>query len=204
GHQQVLDGRHAIEQAHMLEGAHHAPPGDLVAGETVDGLATETDGTARRPVEAADAVEHRGLAGAVGADDGQDLAVADVERHAIDRLQAAKAHAEVADFQQRRTHGLSSRWGRLRGSRPWGRQIIIRTIRPPKISMRYSLNSRASSGSRIITTAARMTPNWDPMPPSTTMARMMADSMKLKDSGLTRPWRAANRQPAKPAKLAPR
>ncbi|MNS61556.1 hypothetical protein D3C71_2166680 [compost metagenome] len=53
--------------------------------------------------------------------------------------------------------------------------------------MRYSLNSRIISGSRIITTAARITPSCEPMPPSTTMARMIADSMKVKDSGVTRP-----------------
>ncbi|MNY44712.1 hypothetical protein D3C86_1797630 [compost metagenome] len=70
--------------------------------------------------------------------------------------------------------------------------------------MRYSLNSRASSGNRIITIAARMIPSCEPMPPSTTMARMIADSMKVKDCGLTRPWRAAKKLPAKPAKVAPR
>ncbi|MNN64253.1 hypothetical protein D3C81_1796860 [compost metagenome] len=53
--------------------------------------------------------------------------------------------------------------------------------------MRYSLNSRIISGNRIITVAASTTPSCEPMPPSTTMARMVADSMKVKDSGVTRP-----------------
>ncbi len=52
--------------------------------------------------------------------------------------------------------------------------------------------------------AARITPSCEPMPPSTTMARMIADSMKVNDSGDTRPWRAAKKLPAKPAKVAPR
>ncbi|MCY1529687.1 hypothetical protein D9M68_648470 [compost metagenome] len=52
--------------------------------------------------------------------------------------------------------------------------------------------------------AARMIPSCEPMPPSTTMARMIADSMKVKDCGLTRPCRAAKKLPAKPAKQAPR
>ncbi|RMS11172.1 hypothetical protein ALP75_202211 [Pseudomonas syringae pv. actinidiae] len=52
--------------------------------------------------------------------------------------------------------------------------------------------------------AARITPSCEPMPPSTTMARMIADSMKVKDSGVTRPWRAAKKLPAKPANAAPR
>jgi hypothetical protein len=41
------------------------------------------------------------------------------------------------------------------------------------------------------------------MPPSTTMARMIADSRKTKDSGLTKPWRAAKNEPAKPPNIAP-
>ena len=43
----------------------------------------------------------------------------------------------------------------------------------------------------------------EPMPPSTTMARMIADSRKTKDSGLTKPWRAAKKEPAKPPNMAP-
>ena len=43
----------------------------------------------------------------------------------------------------------------------------------------------------IITSAAIAMPISEPMPPSTTMARMIANSRKTKDSGLTKPWRAA-------------
>ena len=55
----------------------------------------------------------------------------------------------------------------------------------------------------IMTTAAMATPIWLPMPPSTTMARMIADSMKVKLSGVTKPWRAAKNEPAKPPNMAP-
>ncbi len=48
-----------------------------------------------------------------------------------------------------------------------------------------------------------ITPSCEPMPPSTTTARISADSMKVNDSGLTRPWRAAKNAPARPAKVAP-
>ena len=40
------------------------------------------------------------------------------------------------------------------------------------------------------------------MPPSTTIARMMADSMKVKLSGLMKPWRVAKNDPAKPPNMA--
>ena len=51
--------------------------------------------------------------------------------------------------------------------------------------------------------AASATPSWLPMPPSTTIARMIADSMKVKLSGLMKPWRVAKNTPAKPANSAP-
>ena len=37
--------------------------------------------------------------------------------------------------------------------------------------------------------AAIATPIWLPMPPSTTIDRMVADSRKVKDSGEMKPWR---------------
>jgi hypothetical protein len=46
-------------------------------------------------VDAADQVEHRGLAGAVGADQREHLAAPHVEAHVVDRQHAAEAHAEV-------------------------------------------------------------------------------------------------------------
>ena len=56
---------------------------------------------------------------------------------------------------------------------------------------------RIASKPPIITMAASTTPIWLPMPPSTTMARMIADSMKVKDSGLMKPCRVAKKAPAK-------
>ena len=55
----------------------------------------------------------------------------------------------------------------------------------------------------IMTTAATATPIWLPMPPSTTMATITADSMKVKLSGEMKPWRAAKNEPAKPPNMAP-
>jgi len=52
----------------------------------------------------------------------------------------------------------------------------------------------------IMTMAAMATPSMLPMPPSTTMATMVADSRKVKDSGEMNPCRAAKNDPAKPAK----
>ena len=51
--------------------------------------------------------------------------------------------------------------------------------------------------------AASTTPSWLPTPPSTTMASTVADSMKVKLSGLMKAWRVAKKQPAKPPNMAP-
>ncbi len=68
--------------------------------------------------------------------------------------------------------------------------------------MLYSLKSRINSRDTTSKIAARITANCDPIPPSTTIASTNADSAKVKDSGLTKPWRAANSVPAKPANAA--
>ena len=62
---------------------------------------------------------------------------------------------------------------------------------------------RNSSKPPIMAMAASTTPIWLPMPPSTTMARIIADSMKVKDSGLMKPCRVAKKAPAKPPNIAP-
>ena len=69
---------------------------------------------------------------------------------------------------------------------------------PPKTNMRYSSNPRKISGRAMSASAPRITPGMEPMPPSTTMASTMADSMKVKDSGLTNFMRAAKKVPATP------
>jgi len=46
-------------------------------------------------IEAVDAVEHGTLAGAVGADDRQDLPLLDVETDTVQGLDAAEGHADA-------------------------------------------------------------------------------------------------------------
>src|SRR5690606_28292165 len=203
GHQQVFEHGQVLEQAHVLEGTHQPFAGHLVAGHAMNGLAVHEDVPAGGLVKAAHAVENGGLACPVGANDGEDLVAFDVERDAVHSQQAPEAHAEIRHLKQGLGHFFNSTCGRFMGRRPCGRHIIIRTMTRPKIIIRYSANSRATSGSTVRMIAARITPTWDPMPPSTTMARIRADSRKVKDSGFTRPWRAAKNAPPKPAKTAP-
>ena len=79
-----------------------------VASSVIDALG--------RLVEAGDAVEHGGLAGAVGADQRGDVAAPGLEGEVVDGDQAAEAHGQVLDLEQRvsergdvRTRALISR-----------------------------------------------------------------------------------------------
>ena len=69
-----------------------------------DVAALEHDAAGVRPVEAGDHVEQRGLAGAVRADDGHDAALGDVDRHVLDRGDAAET---LADARNRELYGRS-------------------------------------------------------------------------------------------------
>ena len=63
-------------------------------------LALEGDAALLRMIEAVDDVQHRRLAGAVRADDGADLALADVEGDVAQRLHAAERQRDVLDREQ--------------------------------------------------------------------------------------------------------
>ena len=69
----------------------------------VDG--PQADPTGVGPIEAGDQVEERRLAGAVGPDQAEDLAGADLEVDAVERLQAAERLAQPLDDEQRLPRG---------------------------------------------------------------------------------------------------
>ncbi len=67
--QDVLDGRHVLEEADILVGAGNTEPCDAVGRKPGDISAVEQDLAFFRDVETGDAVEEGGLAGAIRADD---------------------------------------------------------------------------------------------------------------------------------------
>src|SRR4029450_2182950 len=101
-------------------------------------------------VEAGDAVEDRGLAGAVGADDGGDLLRPADEGDVVDGNEGAEAHGEVLGLDQGGgcvqpvppdlTRSEATGCRRIDGSRwpirPRGRNTMISTMAIPKASMR--------------------------------------------------------------------
>ena len=67
-----------------------------------------------RREDAVDEIEERRFAGAVGADEAEDLALVDGEAQTVHRLHAAEALAQAVDLEER---GHSSTF-RSRGQRP--------------------------------------------------------------------------------------
>ena len=96
----VVERRHALEQRDVLEGAGDALAGGDVRRHVAAALALEGDRALLRVIDAVDDVEHRALAGAVGADDGADLALAHVEADVAQRLHAAEGERYVLERQQ--------------------------------------------------------------------------------------------------------
>src|SRR5207253_9037789 len=98
----VVEDAHAPEQGDVLERARDPQLGPLMRFQTRDVAAAEHDPSAGRRVDAADAIENARLAGAVGADDGEELAGVDLEAHPGQGGHAAKAQAQV--FQSEKCH----------------------------------------------------------------------------------------------------
>jgi hypothetical protein len=86
----VVEHAHALEEREALERPCHPRLRHLVRIHPRERLAAEDDAPLLRGVDTVDDVEHRALAGAVGADDRPDLVLANVERDIGERLDAAE------------------------------------------------------------------------------------------------------------------
>src|SRR5207245_10518245 len=83
-HEVVADG-HLWEELDVLENARDPEPRDLVRPHPSEVAVAEAHAAGPRPVNAVQAIEDRGLARAVRADDREQLALVRVERHVVER-----------------------------------------------------------------------------------------------------------------------
>jgi hypothetical protein len=92
---------------HRERRKHLAPLGHLAEAEVANAMArparnvhaAENDAAAQLRPHPGERADQRRLAGAVGADDGDDGALLDLERYAVERLDVAVEHIEVFDAQ---------------------------------------------------------------------------------------------------------
>jgi len=98
-HHDVLERGHAAKQSHRLERDRDAEPGPFVGWQTIDPPPLEEHPAGIRAQPAADQVEERRLAGAVGPDDGVETPTLDPQRDVVDRDHAAEAAGQRVGFQ---------------------------------------------------------------------------------------------------------
>src|SRR5262249_16648443 len=99
-HRDVLERGKVRERAHDLVGAYDAGAHDPVRRPAAHPLALEKHLARGRRQRRRDDAEQGGLAGAVGADDAEDLALQKVEVDAVERAQTAKSLAHPAYGQE--------------------------------------------------------------------------------------------------------
>ena len=105
-HPQVLTDGQAGEHALAPGDRDDAAPNMFVRRQERDVLAVVEDGAVRRRRQAADGAEQRGLAGAVGAEQGDDLALVDVEVDVEQHLHRPVVHVDVAAHEELRVAAL--------------------------------------------------------------------------------------------------
>ena len=110
----IVERAHSLEQGDVLEGARDATAGRFEGPHPRPGAPLEGDGAMIGVIESVDDVEHRGLARAVGADDGADFSLPDVEGNIPQRFDTAKGQRYALDLKQdiagvRRPHAAFSR-----------------------------------------------------------------------------------------------
>ena len=95
----------------------HAEPRDLERAQAFDRTAVQQDRAARRPRRAEQGAQQRRLAGPVGTEEGDDLALGDVEVDVVQHRDGAVARSQLAALQQGRPGGHGAVDGRLRPHR---------------------------------------------------------------------------------------
>src|ERR1700722_158449 len=95
----VVEYAHVMKQREILEGAADPEPGPRVRIERGDILTPIEQLAFGRPVAAGDAVDDRGLSGAVGTDDREQFAVVDAKTDLGQRTHATKAQRNPAHVQ---------------------------------------------------------------------------------------------------------
>ena len=109
GDLQVLEHGEVFVDRRRLELAADAGADDLVLLHLGQLAALERDGAAGRLGPAADEVEHRGLAGAVGPDDDADLVAVEIEGEIVDRAEAVERDGQPFDGEEKVGPGHSCR-----------------------------------------------------------------------------------------------
>src|ERR1700687_2597497 len=125
----VLAHGQGAERPDGLEGTTNAKPGDPIGRLAGERTALPADVAPVQPVHAADAVEQRRLAGAVGSDDPDDLALPPRKAHSADRSASTESFGDIAKLELRGSIGDAHSDVSLSDRRRYAR---LSRLRPPK------------------------------------------------------------------------
>ena len=99
-HLQVLLHCHLQKDPPPLRALGQPMLNDLVGRNALQVLSVKHDGAAAGMEQAGNCIQYRGLAGAVGADQGDDLPLVDLKRDALDSVDAAVVDMDILYLQQ--------------------------------------------------------------------------------------------------------
>src|SRR5947209_15442225 len=133
----VLESRHLAEHADVLERSGEPALRPLPARPSIDRFAVEADVAFALVAEAGDQIEGCRLAGAVWPDQSMHRLRLDMERHAVDRGEAAKAYSEIFKCKERAVHARAPVRPMRQGTRPCGmNRTAITMMRPLNTSLK--------------------------------------------------------------------
>src|SRR5581483_9075803 len=186
---QIVEHRQRRREAQPLERARDAGVVDALRRQPGDVPVAQPNPPGGRAVDAGNGVEKSGLAGAVRADQPDDLAFVELEIEAAQRSQTAEAHRQTLHREHRRHQRLQpGKYSRMRrGINPSGRKRRIRITTTANSSSRYSWIACSFSGSTTTSSAAGIRPSGLPLPPRMTIDTRIRESPKVKLAGATKP-----------------
>src|SRR5215470_12512206 len=136
-------------------------------------LTLEANASRRRPVDARDDVEQRGLAGAVGSNDRQALPRRDREAHAAQRGETAEVVGEPLDLERGHGPECPSR-RRASPTSPLGAKSVTRTYMTPRTRTQRSMYALITFSRATMTAAPSAGPIRVPAPPRVGRLRFRA------------------------------
>src|SRR6202007_3039701 len=168
----VLQHGLPVQRPRVLK--HHAETlaRDLVRGQAGDVLALENHISRCRAFDAHDRLHRRRLAGAIGADQAENLAGAQIKAQILHRGEAAEALGQAADFEHGRVRGCDVHHERASRDRaaprkPPGKNSTTRSATAETIKVASSPVGRRNSPATIRKIAPSAAPSTVRRPPST-------------------------------------
>src|SRR5262249_44480969 len=195
----VFDRRHRAERRRDLEGAAHTEPKNRTRRKAGDVTAGEADLAGIGPELPVDDVEAGRFAGAVRADQCQELAFLDREAHVVDGAQGPEGLRQGGNSEHaHRRHRHEAPSFARPPTMPAGNASTSRRMIPPSSACQYSVWRMMVSCSSANTEAPTIGPLSVCMPPSRTITRPLIERETSIVSGEIEPLAKAKTPPAMP------